>query len=211
LALISRRHRIWLRVREVVRGEASSTHRRLAPQPDPGGARAAFVGDRRQERRRRLDHSLKPRPRLSPGCAICIRYSRVSSFYLHDEVEAIRFRLIGDFGEADARELERSWVTASSTLSGRRMVVDLSEIGSVDVVGRQLLRRLGARGAVFITATPASESLAREVPGRDSAGLPSKKPGIRARFRCWLGCCCRVEQASLRKCLPCRQGVRRIW
>jgi hypothetical protein len=135
----------------------------------------------------------------------------VPSFYLHDEVEAIRFRLIGDFGGADAIDFERSWRTAASTLSGRPVIVDLSEIRSADRVGQQVLRRLGAEGARFITATPASESLAREVSGRDSAELLAKKPNIWVRIRCRLECCCRAVEASVRKCLPCRQGVRRIW
>jgi hypothetical protein len=135
----------------------------------------------------------------------------VPSFYLHDQAGVLRFRLVGDFGGADALEFERSWRTAESTLDGRSVIVDLSEIRSADPATRRVLRLVGAKGARFLTATAEGESLAREVSGRNAAELATAPQGLWQRLRCWFGCCCRTAHSTIRKCLPCRPGVRRIW
>jgi hypothetical protein len=135
----------------------------------------------------------------------------VLSVYLHDEVHSLRFRLIGQFSGPDALDFERSWKTAVSTLSGRILLIDLSEINSTDPAGRQVLGRIAALGARFISGSTLSESLARDISGRNPGELPSPKLSLWRWIRCRVACCCQAAQTSAAKCLGCWHGVRRIW
>lgn len=132
-------------------------------------------------------------------------------FYLYDEVGTLRFRLIGHLGGNVALDFERSWKTASSTLGGRVAVVDLSEVESADPVGREVLRRVGAAGAKFVTANALGDSLARDASGRVYREMNDAPQGLWKRVRCWFGCCCRAARATMRKCVQCGRVVRRIW
>jgi hypothetical protein len=47
-------------------------------------------------------------------------------YYMHDGPSAFRFELSGELDHQGACRLDRDWRTASSTLGGRRLVVDIT-------------------------------------------------------------------------------------
>lgn len=141
----------------------------------------------------------------------CIPNIDVLSVYLHDEIESLRFRLIGSLSGPDAADFERSWRTAQSTLNGRLTVVDLSEVQSADEAGRQVLRRIASDGARFITGSAVSDALARDISMREPDELSSSKLSAWRMIQCWILNCCHGAQDVARRCQPCWQRARRIW
>lgn len=75
------------------------------------------------------------------------------SYYMHDESAAFRFRLAGDLSEANTAELDQARVTASSILNGRPLIVDLTDLDSVDREAGQLIARWHGLGAQLVVAT----------------------------------------------------------
>ncbi len=71
-------------------------------------------------------------------------------YYMHDGSDAFRFELAGSLSSASAMELERAWRTASSTIDGRDLIVDLSYVTSIDEAGHELLGKWHAHGARFV-------------------------------------------------------------
>src|SRR5579863_3596480 len=74
------------------------------------------------------------------------------SITIHDNAEMLRLQLRGELAGAWVRELEWCWRTASSTLRGRRLQLDLREMTQVDPAGNDLLAQLNASGAEFVEA-----------------------------------------------------------
>jgi len=71
-------------------------------------------------------------------------------FYQHDAPATFRFVLFGDLAGASAVELEQAWTTAKSTMSGKRLIVDIAGLGSADETGLALLERFRDAGALFV-------------------------------------------------------------
>lgn len=71
-------------------------------------------------------------------------------YYMHDGAEAFRFQLAGDLSQHSTRDLEQARQTASSMLQERRLIVDLTDLTSIDVDGSQLLQQWHARGAELV-------------------------------------------------------------
>ena len=73
-------------------------------------------------------------------------------YFMHDEFAAFRFQLTGDLSQDSTPDLEQARQTASSIFGGRCLIVDLTNITSVDDAGRELLEKwheLGARMVVI--------------------------------------------------------------
>jgi anti-anti-sigma regulatory factor len=81
--------------------------------------------------------------------------SRGLTCYLHDERTAFRFQLAGDLDRDSAADLEQSRQTAWSMLDGRRLVVDVTGIESIDAAGRELFDRWRGLGAEFVVTSGA--------------------------------------------------------
>lgn len=87
-------------------------------------------------------------------------------FRLHDTPEAFRIQLSGELVETSVPEVALCWQTGSSTLGGRRLVVDLTGLASVDSAGRDLLGSMNRAGAEFIATSPVMRELVRDITGR---------------------------------------------
>jgi hypothetical protein len=77
---------------------------------------------------------------------------RPSSFkyYIHDSIEVLRFKLIGELTQADIPELSGCWRTAKTTLGRRKLVLDLQTLRTVDEAGKQWLASMSAEGACYV-------------------------------------------------------------
>jgi len=74
-------------------------------------------------------------------------------YYMHDGSAGFRFRLTGDLSEANTAELDQARVTASSILNGRSLIVDLTDLDSMDRAARQLIAQWHGLGAQLVVAT----------------------------------------------------------
>lgn len=73
-------------------------------------------------------------------------------------------------------ELERSWRTASSVLRGKSVVVDLTDVTSIDEAGEQLLVRMQKEGAHLIPEPQVGEPILTGVSGRRAAAQGGRAP-----------------------------------
>lgn len=135
----------------------------------------------------------------------------MGSFYIHDGGQALTLQISGALTEGAAAELEQTWLTARSTLAGRELLVDLGNVISVADSGQTVLRRLAADGARFITTSRLTEALAAEVSRRMPELLPSPRASMWHRLACCLRTLCGTAKASLKRALPCRPMVRKLW
>ena len=105
--------------------------------------------------------------------------------YQHDHPHAFRFSLSGDLDDDAVRELEYAWQTATSVLTGKELLIEVSGITSLTEAGLKLLERMQESGArLDAAATPQLAELARRVGVR----TPTESPGrrLRARVAAWL-------------------------
>jgi hypothetical protein len=86
-------------------------------------------------------------------------------YYMHDGSSAFRFELAGDLSNDGARRLEHDWLTASSVIGHRTLIVDLTFLTSADEEGRALLARWHADGAQLIARSKGSRRLAESIVG----------------------------------------------
>lgn len=96
--------------------------------------------------------------------------------YLHDEANAMRFKIRGELGGSCVIELESSWRTASSVLRGKSLVVDLTDVTSIDEAGEQLLVRMQKEGAHLIPESRVGEPNLTGVSGRRAAAQGGRAP-----------------------------------
>jgi ABC-type transporter Mla MlaB component len=135
----------------------------------------------------------------------------MASFYIHDGAQALTLQISGALTQGAAAELEQTWRTAQSTLAGRDLLIDLADVISVDDGGQTVLRRLAGHGARFITASHLTEALAAEASRRMPELLPAPRPTLWNRLACCLKTFCGTAKASLKRALPCRPKVRKLW
>jgi hypothetical protein len=69
------------------------------------------------------------------------------SVYIHDGPEALRFELAGQLKNGSCQQLEGAWKTAMSIAEGKRKLIGIAGLSSVDADGEALLERLRAEGA----------------------------------------------------------------
>lgn len=82
---------------------------------------------------------------------------------LHDSAKELRFRLEGRLSGAYVAELRQCWLTARSTIGGRRTTLDLREVDYVDGDGETLLREMGQEGVEFTAVTPLIREMVQEI------------------------------------------------
>jgi hypothetical protein len=70
-------------------------------------------------------------------------------YYIHDGVGACRLQLLGQVGEPEVAELNSCWQTARTTLGGRRLVLDVREVTSIDDSGKKWLAQMMQDGATL--------------------------------------------------------------
>ena len=89
---------------------------------------------------------------------------------VHDKPGALTFQLEGRLAGPWVRVLEECW---QSTLAGRRvrtLLLDLTEVTSVDAAGRACLAALHRRGAEFIAADCLTKAVVAEITRSPSEG-----------------------------------------
>ena len=72
------------------------------------------------------------------------------SYYMHDGATTFRFQVAGTLSKSSVRDLEQAWETASSVIGNRIVIVDVSELTSIDASGQEVLRGWHARGAQIV-------------------------------------------------------------
>jgi len=97
-------------------------------------------------------------------------------YYMHDGPAAFRFELAGTLNHVEAAKLEQDWLTASSTIGDRKLIVDLSFVTGIDEAGRALLRRWYQIGAQFAATSPQSHKLVEAITGRPFIEQQSQEP-----------------------------------
>lgn len=95
-------------------------------------------------------------------------------YFMHDGPSAFRFELAGDLDNEGARRLEQDWRTASSTIGGRALIVDLTFVTSAGEEARALLARWHAAGARIVAKSKASRELAEEIVGQPPSEFAAK-------------------------------------
>ena len=102
--------------------------------------------------------------------------------YLNDSAKAFEFVLQGELKGDAVQSLEHAWITATSILNGKEVLVDVSALTAADAEGIELLYRLTGSGARLRAALPPhSEEFLRSL-GVLVAAHP--RPGSRP----WLLC-----------------------
>jgi hypothetical protein len=87
------------------------------------------------------------------------------SFYMHDGPKTFRFELAGSLAGVDASRLGQAWRTASSTIDGKALSVNLTHLTFADEKGRDLLARWHQSGAHFVANSAASRALLESITG----------------------------------------------
>lgn len=131
--------------------------------------------------------------------------------YLHDEPAAIRFNLIGELTSADVVDIRQTWHTASSTMSGRPLIVDIASLANTDDEGAQLLQEFADTRAVFVSASEFSDSLASRLSGRKPVEAPGRRLSAWSRVICRFRNCRRRIAVNARGFLPCWRLHRKVW
>ena len=67
--------------------------------------------------------------------------------YLNDSVQSFEFVLHGQLTGDAVQSLEQAWITATSILNGKEVLVDVSALTTADARGIELLYRLTGSGA----------------------------------------------------------------
>jgi len=94
-------------------------------------------------------------------------------YYMHDGSSAFRFELSGELSNDGARKLEHDWLTASSVIGHRTLIVDMTFLTGADEEGRALLARWHAGGARLVAKSKASRALAEAIVGEGLPDLPT--------------------------------------
>ena len=90
-------------------------------------------------------------------------------YYMHDGPRSFRFELAGNLGGSDAQKLDQAWRTASSTLDGKTVAVDVTFLTGVDEKARLLLERWWRAGAHFVANSAPSRILVESITGQPYA------------------------------------------
>jgi len=99
---------------------------------------------------------------------------------MHDGSVAFSFKLWGALSDSAARELEQAQRTASSTLAGRALIVDLSHVTQVEAFGRTILRRWHEAGAQLVAEQPEAREIVASITGEATTVVV-----LAAQHRAW--------------------------
>ena len=97
-----------------------------------------------------MNSKAQPASASSPAAPVpAANRVRSSSFkyYIHDGVDALRLKLIGDVNAADLPELNGCWRTARTTLGDRKLMLDLGALRAADEAARQWIASMMEAGA----------------------------------------------------------------
>ena len=84
--------------------------------------------------------------------------------YLNDSVKTFEFVLQGELTGNSVQSLEYAWITATSILNGKEVLVDVSALTAADAEGIELLYRMTGSGARLRAALqPHSEGFLRSL------------------------------------------------
>jgi ABC-type transporter Mla MlaB component len=84
--------------------------------------------------------------------------------YLNDSVKTFEFVLRGELKGDAVRSLEYAWITATSILDGKEVLVDVTGLTAADATGIELLHRMRGSGACLRAAPrPNSERFLRSL------------------------------------------------
>lgn len=109
---------------------------------------------------------------------------RASSFkyYIHDSCAEFRLKLTGEMAEPDIAELNGCWRTAKTTLSKRKLVLDLRSLKTIDEAARNWVAAMSDEGAHYVP----EDFLKTCVPGQLLPGAepdsPARKTGLFSRL-----------------------------
>ena len=81
----------------------------------------------------------------------------------HAGADKVVLKLEGLLWGAWVGELDECWRETARDLDGRRMLIDLTDVCSVDDTGRQLLTLMYKDGAEFVTQGCVMRELVREI------------------------------------------------
>jgi len=108
-------------------------------------------------------------------------------YYMHDGPSTFRFELSGNLAGIEVTRLAQAWRTASSTLDGKTLAIDITFLKEFDEAGRRLLEQWWLGGAHLVANSPASKALFETITGEPytSAGAigPTFEPRYTASFR----------------------------
>jgi hypothetical protein len=90
--------------------------------------------------------------------------------YQHDSTAVLRFVLRGNLAGVRVRYLEHAWITATSTLGNRKLLVDVAGLRDADADGMELLSRMRSSGAQLVAGTAPCST---ELTGRLSVPVPT--------------------------------------
>lgn len=93
-------------------------------------------------------------------------------FYMHDGPATFRFELAGDLAGVEVARLDQAWRTASSTVRGKVLAVDVTFLKSADGQGRDLLAAWWKGGAHFVANSPLSRGIVESVTGTAYIATP---------------------------------------
>jgi len=98
-------------------------------------------------------------------------------YYLHDGPAALRFQLAGSLNLESASQIDQVWRTASSSLNGRKRIVDITFLSCMDEHGSELLARWHREGTQIVANSEASRALAESIVGEHfGETLPKSTP-----------------------------------
>ncbi len=97
-------------------------------------------------------------------------------YHIHDGSTAFRFQLSGDLSGDGVRSVEQTWLTASSVIGARSLIVDLSSVTRMDRAGRELLETWRGEGASIVVTSCAAKDRIEAMIDRPVTLLGAPKP-----------------------------------
>jgi hypothetical protein len=101
--------------------------------------------------------------------------SQQLNYYIHDESDALRFKLAGSLSGDGVESIYQAWQTSLSITGNRRLIIDITLIVDADEHGRALLVAWHRSGARIIAASPDSGAVAKALPGEPVLAEPVPK------------------------------------
>jgi len=95
-------------------------------------------------------------------------------YYIHDGIAECRLQLLGRVGEPEVAELSSCWQTARTILGGRRLVLDVREVTSIDDSGKKWLAQMIQDGAACLPEFFLMDALAGRIHPRVQAPACAK-------------------------------------
>jgi len=73
----------------------------------------------------------------------------IFKYYIHDAIDVCRLQLIGNFTQANIRDISGCSRTAKTTLGNRPLIIDAEALSSTDSAAREWLVAMIAEGALL--------------------------------------------------------------